>query len=711
MTMTLDTARLAAWGYFLAGSGYLAFTAYLLGRRLLRKDARLRRLLPLVLVFSGWWGVAGLFFMVTEQPGWLSLERIFDTLRYAGWYACLLTLLANPLAGQKLSPRLRWLSGIAFFVTLAGVTMNALEAWHPGHDPFQPGRLLLFNQLSMSIFALSLVEQLLRNAPADGYWNVKPLGLGLAAIFTFDLYYFSNMLLFNRVDESLFSIRGYAHLLIIPLLTQALQRAARRRTPLAFSQAAVFHTTALVVTGAYLLLAAAVGFYIRDFGGTWGTALQRLLLFAALLALAVLVFSGTLRSRLRVLVGKHFFRYRYDYREEWLKFTRALSLAGAPEEIGSRLIRGLADLVESPAGSLWLRDNQGLYSQGARWNFPTIGAREQAEGELIQFLQHSGWIVNLDEYRSQPQHYDGVIFPDWLTTLPQAWLVIPLANGEQLVGFVILATARTRLDVNWEVNDLLKTAGRQAAGFIAQLQATEALLEARKFEAFNRMSAFVVHDLKNIITQLSLMVRNAERHIDNPEFQHDMLSTVQHSVERMRQLMLQLREGAAPPGGVVGVDLATLLERIHTSRAHVQPALSLDIRENLTARGHEERLERVIGHMVQNALDATPASGSVSLHLLRREGMACVEVIDTGCGMTPEFIRERLFKPFQTTKSAAMASMGGMGIGAFESYQYVQELGGRIDVESTPGQGTCMRMLLPLFELNARSELHHLETA
>ena len=709
--MALVTDRLAAWGYLLAGSGYLAYSAYLLGRRLLLKEARLRRLLPLVLVVSGLWGIAGLLLVIKGQPELLTLERIFDSLRYAGWYACLLILLATPLAGQKLSPRLRWLSSIAAFITVFGLVMNILDALHQDNDFFRPDRLLLFNQLTMSIFALSLVEQLLRNTPADDYWNVKPMGLGLAALFTFDLYYFSNTLLFNQVDVSLFSIRGYAHLLILPLLAQALQRAARRRTPLAFSQAAVFHTTALVVTGSYLLLTAAVGFYIRDFGGSWGTALQTLLLFAALLGLAVLMFSGTLRSRLRVLVGKHFFRYRYDYREEWLKFTRALSLAGAPEEIGSRLIRGLADLVESPAGTLWLLDRHGSYSQSARWNFPEISATEPAHGALADFLQHSGWIVNLEEYRSHPEHYENVIFPDWLASLSQAWLVIPLANGEQLVGFVILATARARLEVNWEVNDLLKTAGRQAAGFIAQLQATEALLEARKFEAFNRMSAFVVHDLKNIITQLSLMVRNAERHIDNPEFQHDMLSTVQHSVERMRQLMLQLREGAAPPGGMVGVDLPILLERIRDSRQHMQPVLSLDIQEKLVARGHEERLERVIGHMVQNALDATPASGSVSLHLYRSQGMACVEVRDTGCGMTAEFIRDRLFKPFQSTKSGEAAGMGGMGVGAFESYQYVQELGGRLNVDSTPGQGTCIRMQLPLFELTARSELHHLETA
>jgi signal transduction histidine kinase len=127
--------------------------------------------------------------------------------------------------------------------------------------------------------------------------------------------------------------------------------------------------------------------------------------------------------------------------------------------------------------------------------------------------------------------------------------------GNDMIGFVVLASARANIDVNWEVNDLLKTAGRQAASFLSQMQATEALLEVRKFDAFNRMSAFVVHDLKNIVTQLSLMLKNAKRLHANPEFQQDMLMTVENSLDRMRQLMLQLREGATPPGTVVGVDL------------------------------------------------------------------------------------------------------------------------------------------------------------
>jgi putative PEP-CTERM system histidine kinase len=231
------------------------------------------------------------------------------------------------------------------------------------------------------------------------------------------------------------------------------------------------------------------------------------------------------------------------------------------------------------------------------------------------------------------------------------------------------------------------------------MQATEALLEVRKFDAFNRMSAFVVHDLKNIVTQLSLMMKNAKRLHANPEFQQDMLMTIENSLEKMRQLMLQLREGATPPGTPFGVDLGRVAQSVESAVASRGRQLELVLAERVLTRGHEDRLERIVGHLVQNALDATPPEGRVWLKLDRHSGQARIEIGDTGQGMTEEFIRERLFKPFQTTKTA------GMGIGAYESFQYVRELGGTIAVRSEPEAGTEVTLLLPLFEAPSESDL------
>ena len=313
-------------------------------------------------------------------------------------------------------------------------------------------------------------------------------------------------------------------------------------------------------------------------------------------------------------------------------------------------------------------------------------------------MRDDEWIIEIDLTR--PQSVDAVFaWPDWLTGLPSAWLVVPLLVADGMIGFVLLSRPRTELSLNWEVRDLLKTAARQAAGFLAQMHATEALLEARKLDAFNRMSAFVVHDLKNIITQLSLMLKNAERHRGNAQFQQDMLETVESSLDKLRQMMLQLREGERPAGAAAGVELAPILQRIHQATRLHGRQFELDITERVATRGHAQRLERVIGHVVQNALDATPASGTVSVRLAQSVGRAMVVVGDSGAGMSPEFIQSRLFRPFNSTKRS------GMGIGSYESFQYVKELGGSIEVKSELGQGSVVTLLLPLFDLRTDSDL------
>jgi len=678
----------AAWSYGLAGIGYAAYGAYLgaTSRGGVRSAA-----LALAVGLTALWAFAACAFAITQANTLYEAAALLDVLRVGGWYGFLLLLLR---AGVEALPGRRptWLVPFSAALVAIGAATQIAAAFRPAFLPVLL-RIAVFDGIALNVLGLVLVEQLFRNTPEDGRWNIKPLCLGLAAAFIFDLYLYADAVLFGRLDPDVWSVRGFVYALVIPLLVLSTVRNHDWSFSMALSRRVVFHSTALVACGAYLLFMAATGYYVRYFGGTWGRALQVVVMFAGLLALGTMAFSGALRAKLKVIVSKHFFSYRYDYRDEWLRFTQALSARGGQRELGQDVIKGLADMLESPAGSLWLRDATGRnFVQSARWNMPAGTAAEPADGELVRFLTESGWVVNLEEFRSSPERYGKLRLPHWLSEWPNAWLVIPLASASDLLGFVVLATARTRIDVNWEVNDLLKTAARQAATFLGQMQATEALLEARKFDAFNRMSAFVVHDLKNIVAQLSLMLKNAERHRDNPEFQKDMRMTVEHSVDRMKQLMMQLREGTTPVDAPSGIDLAAVVDRIQRTKANQQPGVELRVESNVVAQGHVDRLERVIGHLVQNAIDATPDDGRVWVRLAKMDGLAVIEVGDTGRGMTPEFVRDRLFKPFQTTKAT------GMGIGAYESFQYVQELGGRVEVDSTPDVGTQVRLLLPAFE-------------
>lgn len=702
--MESESVSLSAWSFIFAAGSYTLLALYLfsLGTQW-RAGQRAKSMLAAISLSAIWTGM--LFIHALSQgPFPLFLGTIAEQLRYGAWYLFLAQVLrpAEKSAKGVVSP---FFLGACWLSVLAGIAMHSLVA--VGIWPIESWfRNIIFQTLTLPVLGLVLVEQLFRNSTVDTRWNVKPLCLALAGQFIFDLYLSSDALLFNRFDPDASAIRGFIHAITIPLLVIAALRSRDWTTKIRLSQQAAFHSATLLIAGLYLLFVSGVGYYIRYFGGDWGRAMQLALIFAAIFTLGTLIVSGSIRAKLRVLIGKHFFSYRYDYREEWLRFTRTLSAQGSHQAMGQQVVRGLADMVESPAGALWLRQpGQETYVQTARWNLPESTTQEPLDSGFIQFLLRSNWVINLEEFRSFPGRYGNLDIPIWVTEIPGAWLIIPLMTGSDMNGFAILSGSRTTLDINWEVNDLLRTAGCQAASFLARMQATEALLEARKFDAFNKMSAFVVHDLKNIITQLSLMLKNAERHRDNPEFQEDMLMTVENSVERMRQLMMQLREGATPPGAACGVNLPDVIERIQKEKSRLGRTVDVQLLDRLATRGHEDRLARVIGHLVQNALDATRAGGQVWIRLEKRGDRAVVEVGDTGIGMSTEFINERLFKPFQTTKET------GMGIGAYESAQYIRELGGNIEVTSQPGQGTRISVILPLFNMQNESDLKEKETA
>ncbi|WP_394788365.1 XrtA/PEP-CTERM system histidine kinase PrsK [Rhodoferax sp.] len=693
---------LTALGYALVGLVYSAFTVRLWRTGHLRAPRSLPAAYLLgAVAFTALWGWAELLYSTQLSWAWLIAGNVVDVLRYGCWFGFMLALCRSSSNG-KLPPGMAWLPWLALGLLGFALATQALAIFRVVAME-DVARLILISAMAMPVLAFVLLEQIYRNVTEDSRWNVKPLSLGLAGTFLFDLYLYSEAVLFKRLDLDALSIRGSVHALMVLLLLLSTTRRNDWIASIRVSQKAAFHSATLLVAGAYLLFISAVGYYVRYFGGEWGRALQVGLVFSALIALLVLAVSGSFRAKLRVLVGKHFFRYRYDYREEWLKFTQTLSGTHAPQDMGQQVVRALADMLDSPGGGLWMKSTgEPVFRQTASWNLATTSDKEDADSALCQFLASSGWVINLEEFRSYSKRYGSLMLPNWLQEIAQAWLIVPLTSSGELIGFVLLARARTNIEVNWEVNDLLKTAGRQAASYLAQMRATEALLEVRKFDAFNRMSAFVVHDLKNIVTQLSLMLKNAKRLHANPEFQQDMLMTVENSLDRMRQLMLQLREGATPPGTAVGVDLGTLVQRIAAIATKRGRQLEVNLVDKVLTRGHEERLERIIGHVVQNAFDATDPSGRVWLTLDRANGQARIEVGDTGQGMSEEFVQERLFKPFQTTKQA------GMGIGAYESFQYVQELGGKILVNSVLNEGTRVTLMLPLFEVHQESDLHAL---
>ena len=690
----------AAVGHLLGALAYAGFFLYyvVFASRSGLLDGRARLLLAAVGCTAAWSAA-----VVLERDGEVAFAAasayLLDLLRYGLWYAFVLATV-RPAASTQRAGR-RWDASAWWAVALLAFNVAVGVSVALGRElPIDPSRLTLAGALALAIYGLVLVEQLFRNQPDGARWNAKPVCLALVCIFGYDLYVYSDALMFARLDADALEARGAIHALAVPLLFVASRRHRAWLRKLQVSRSAAFYSAALLLAGGYLMFMAVVGYYVRFFGGSWGRALQFAVVFGALVVGVGLVLSATLRARLRVFLNKNFFSYRYDYRQEWLRFTEMLSSSGSPQEVGVLVVRGLANLIECPAGALWTRGLDGqAFVQSAQWNVPRCTDLEPVDTSFCRFMRERDWIIDLAEYRDSPRRYESLILPRWLLSDPHAWLVVPLVVGDDMTGFALLNKPLTPIELNWEVRDLLKTASRQAAGFLARMHATEALLEARKFDAFNRMSAFVVHDLKNIVTQLSLMLKNAERHRDNPEFQQDMLLTVESSLEKMRQMMVQLREGQKPTGLTSGVDLEKLLRALVASARLRGRTVELEVAHPVSTRGHEERVSRVLGHVVQNALDATPAEGRVWVTLSQSAGRAMVQVGDTGVGMTREFIQTRLFKPFSTTKQA------GMGIGSYESFHYIKELGGQIEVDSEVGRGTTVTVLLPLFDTRKQSDL------
>lgn len=567
------------------------------------------------------------------------------------------------------------------------LTAQAISLFFPSPRPLYFSNAVIPTLLAIS--GMVLVEQLFRNALPQDRWSLKFICLALGGMFAFDFYLYSEAMLFSAVSLDIWSARGAVNAILVPLIWVSDRRRPAGNLPVAISHRMAFHTIVLLGAGIYLMLMAAAGYYIRIVGGDWGKVLQAVFIFGAGVLLLVVFFSGAARARVRVFLSKHFFRYRYDYREEWLRFTSMLTEGDPGSHVYERSLQAMARLVDSPQAALWLRQDDGHLRRIAQWNWSDLDGQLPVSHPLFGFMEHRQWVLNMNDYRAQPDAYEETTPPSWLVGREDVWLVIPLLWHEQLMGFMVLAQSLGKATFNWEMSDLLKTAARQAAAHLAQARAAEALTVARQFESFNRASAFVVHDIKNLVAQLSLLLANATKHKHKPEFQEDMLATIESSVTRMNRMLMKLRE--APDATSEGiVDLAPLLQDVVNSKNAFSLKPTLDIQaEQLQVKGDRERLVRVIGHLVQNAIEATPYTGRVDVKLTRHEEWAVITVTDTGVGMDDNFIRERLFRPFASTKGT------GMGIGAYESRAYVQELGGDIQVASLPGQGTCFTIRLP----------------
>ncbi len=542
-------------------------------------------------------------------------------------------------------------------------------------------------ELLLAVCGLVALEQLVRNARDDLRWRLRYLNIGLGIVFIFSMLHSALALLYGRPLEVLSSLQPALLALAAPLVAIASLRNRDNQLRLNLSREFAFRTGVLVSAGTLLLLFGLAGYYAELFGGDVATAL--VVLLATILAVGGFVVFGStsVRARLRRFVAQNLYARKHDYRSVWARISSQLTEPSADFTLPQQGIRSILGVLEAPGGALWrLSETQTLVPHARMhtgWDQP-LSPRLSAA--LCVFFAEREWIVDLE---NPPDELPGAVCVELADALPGARFLVPLCVQGDLFGVVATTAPPLPTTLTWDDYDVLRLVSRQTAGLLALEHAGRMLSDTQQLNTFNRLSAFVVHDLKTVSAQLKLMLENAKRHKGNPAFIDDMLATVGNATQRMDRMLEQFRSqspsvaGKLELGGVVAESLAKFATR------RPQPELAKPS-DCVWVSADPANLGSVIGHMVENAIEATPASGFVRVAVGGDDDWAEVSVEDNGCGMPSDFVNRKLFAPFESTKGVT-----GMGIGAYQTREYIRSLGGDVEVHSEPSRGTRFVLRIP----------------
>lgn len=610
---------------------------------------------------------------------------LIEIVRYGAWLLALITALKN-LSGSHVPNLLKGLLSGSWLAAL--LCAIAIIVWSAAGEFIYS--TLIWTGLFLSITCLIGVEQVYKNTEKDRY--IKLMCLNLGAMYIFDIYFFSHCLIFITIDPELWQARAVVAIAVVILMVAGEFTLPKQdnTSTLSISRPIVFYTTSLTAAGGFITVLALGGYYVKLYGGDWGTVIYTLLLFAALMIIAITFASSTVREALSVLINKHLFRHKYDYRAEWLNLINYLSQPTNPKDIHERALNAVASVLKSPGGAIWIRKGQMItpvYQSGLDVDFDLPS--EPLSSPFYHTLRDDEWVFapqsNNDTAHSQYNEH----LPEWATKIPNLWIIFPLLNEHELIGFMGLAEPKLDSSLTWEDLDLLKTVGRQIANYLERHKQAEQLAESRQFDAFNKLAAFIMHDLKNLIAQQALVVQNAAKHKDNPAFIEDAINTIDNSVRRMNDLLKKLQRNE--PEEIRNLSIKDVVIESVKKCQDGKPVPTFRTGENDgKINADQDRLVMTLTHLIKNAQDATPHNGFIDVTLSIEDKVAIINIEDNGSGMDEDFIRNRLFKPFDTTKTGK-----GMGIGVYQTREYITSLGGTLEVTSAPEEGSTFTITLP----------------
>jgi putative PEP-CTERM system histidine kinase len=550
-----------------------------------------------------------------------------------------------------------------------------------------PGYFFNLLLLLYSIVSIVNFEATLRSSTGTDRWEIKYTLIGVGAILAINIFYYSHALLYRSINMNLLPVRTGIILISTLLIGFSLLRNEVMDIEVTISRKVLYRSLSIFIVGFYLLGLGITGEGMRYLGPQVGRNITTFLGFAGAILILTIILSEQLRRKAMVFINKNFYSQKYDYREQWLQFTERISLKHSFEELLGSIAAGFKEAIGARGASLWLKEKDGAeYHCVKALDDEVIIAKPGRE--IVECLECRRWILNVHDGNCREIVNNNIEFIN--KTL--ASLIVPLIHVDKLIGFIILWEGLTDEEYNYEDYDLLKTLARQATAAIMNARLTEDLTEAKEMEAMGRLSSFIIHDLKNATSKLSLIAQNAEVHIDNPVFQKDAVRAVSNTSEKINNIIGKLRN--LPKKTILDLKYSDLGMCVRTAISELNlngnNALSYNETEPVKTSFDKEEMTKVFINLIMNALDAAPMQSKVNIAVGREENMAFVKVSDKGCGMSSDFVKNSLFKPFKTTKKK------GLGIGLYQCKTIIEAHSGKVKVTSREGKGTDFILYLPL---------------
>lgn len=544
-------------------------------------------------------------------------------------------------------------------------------------------------------FVLTNLEKTIRAFTGSMHWQIKFIVIGLFGLFASRIYVGSQALLYSSVNTSLESINSGALILAELLIIVSLVRSRLADVDIYLSQTIINNSLAVLIIGIYLLGVGIVAGFLNAFN-THGIPLDFFFIFLALMGLAAFFVSGRLRQGFKGFLIRHFRRPQYDYQKEWTEFTRRTASLVDTRELCATVAKMISETFDAPSVSIWLIDStKHEVSLGGSTFLSATDARSLPpppngfHGLIDTVCRHPDPLDLQDQgkrtvstaLRASSHFQDD-----------RVRYCTPLVTGKESVGFVTLSDRIDGIPLSSEDFSLLRTIADQVGGSLLNIRLSERLRTAKQLEAFQTVSTFLAHDLKNIASTLSVTLQNMPKHFDNPDFRRDALKVISRSVEKINTMCRRfsvLREKIELHRSEA--DLNELVRgTAEELKGGLKVTLQLDLQPIPRCLLDESQVKRVLTNLILNANDAVNEGGMIRVATRQSDAWIELSVSDDGCGISRDFLENSLFQAFKTTKDE------GLGIGLFQSRMIVEAHQGVIEVESREGKGTLFKVEFPL---------------